>query len=95
VGEINTTEYVDPIKMKTKAETIKIQKKGMILVKIEPLLLLNDHYALWVILYERGVGHAYYCEYKNIKPFFVAKSSNPSLKGDARCWLPASITVKS
>jgi len=95
VGEINTTEYVDPIKMKTKAETIKIQKKGMILVKIEPLLLLNNHYALWIVLYEKGFGHAYYSEYKNIKPFFVAKSSNPSLKGDAICWLPASFTVIS
>ena len=93
VGEINTTEYVDPIVMKTKADTVKIQKKGMISVKIEPLLLLNNHYSLWVILYEKGFGHVYYSEYKNIKPFFVAKSSNPSLKGDALCWLPATINV--
>ena len=60
VGEINTTEYVDPIKMETKTEPIKIQKRGVILVKIDPLLLLNDHYALWVILYEKGLRHAYY-----------------------------------
>ena len=95
VGEINTMEYVEPMKTEMKTETIKIQKKGIILIKIEPLLLLNNHYALWVILYEKGLGHVYYSEYKNVKPFFVAKSSNPSLKGDAICWLPASITVKT
>ena len=93
VGEINTMEYIELTKMKTKTGPIKIQKKGVILVKIEPLLLLNDHYALWVILYEKGLGQIYYCEYKNVKPFFVAKSTNPSLKGDAKCWLPASFSV--
>jgi ABC-type polysaccharide/polyol phosphate transport system ATPase subunit len=93
IGEINTVEYVEPVNMQTKTETIKIQRKGIISIKIEPLLLLNNHYALWVIPYEKGLGHMYYSEYKNVKPFFVAKASNPALKGDAVCWLPASITV--
>ena len=93
VGEINTVEYVEPNHRETKTETIKIPERGLISLKIEPLLLLNNHYALWVIFYEKGMGHVYYSEYKNISPFFVAKSSNPSLKGDALCWLPATITV--
>jgi len=84
---------MEPNHHETKTETIKIREKGIISVNIEPLLLLNNHYALWIILYEKAVGHVYYSEYKNISPFFVAKSSNPSLKGGALCWLPATITV--
>ncbi len=92
VGEINTFQYIEKNKITPVSGTIKINKRGVILVKIEPLLLLNNHYSLWVIIYEKGLGQIYYCEYRNIKPFFVAKSTNPSLKGDAICWLPASFS---
>ncbi len=92
VGEINTVEYFEKNSLRKKSETIKIKREGVILVNVKPLLLLNDHYSLWVILYEKGVGHLYYSEYKNVKPFFVAKSTNPSLKGGAICWLPATFT---
>jgi len=93
VAEINTMEYLDSKKKETQKGTIQIQKRGVILVEIDPLLLLNNHYSLWVILYEKGLRQIYYCEYKNVKPFFVAKSTNPSLKGDAICWLPASFSA--
>ena len=93
VSEINTIEYIERNKAKTRSGAIRIEKRGVISVKIEPLLLLNNHYSLWVILYSKGLGHLYYSEYKNVKPFFVAKSTNPSLKGDAVCWLPASFEV--
>lgn len=93
VSEINTIEYIERNKGKTRSGAIRIEKRGVISVKIEPLLLLNNHYSLWVIIYSKGLGHLYYSEYKNVKPFFVAKSTNPSLKGDAVCWLPASFEV--
>lgn len=90
VSEVNTIEYVEQRKTGSKSGAVKIKSRGVILVRIEPLLLLNGHYSLWIILYSKGKGHLYYSEYKNVSPFFVAKSSNPSLKGDAICWLPAS-----
>ena len=93
VSEINTIEYNEQHTTKNRSEAIRIQKRGIITVRIKPLLLLNNHYSLWVILYSKSVGHLYYSEYKNVKPFFVAKSTNPSLKGDAVCWLPASFEV--
>jgi len=93
VSEVNTIEYVEQRKAGSKSEPVKIRKRGVISVRIEPLLLLNNHYSLWVILYSKGKGHLYYSEYKNVRPFFVAKSTNPSLKGDAVCWLPASFEV--
>lgn len=93
VGEINTVEYFEKMGLKPKSETVKIGREGGIFVKVAPLLLLNDHYSLWVILYEKGMGHLYYSEYKNVNPFFVAKSTNPSLKGGAICWLPATFTT--
>ena len=92
IGEINTAEYIERDKRESQSGMIKIQKRGVIVVTINPVLLLNDHYSLWVIIYEKG--HHYYCEYKNVKPFFVAKSSNPTLKGDAICWLPASFSTR-
>jgi len=93
VSEINTIEYIERNGRGVKSQAIRIKNRGVISVKIEPLLLLNNHYSLWVILYTKGLGHIYYCEYKNVKPFFVAKSTNPSLKGDAICWLPGSFEV--
>ncbi len=94
VGEINTVEYLEKNDLKPKSETVKINREGVISVKVNPLLLLNDHYSLWVILYQKGIGHVYYSEYKNVNPFFVAKSTNPSLKGGAVCWLPAAFTTR-
>jgi ABC-type polysaccharide/polyol phosphate transport system ATPase subunit len=93
VSEINTIEYIEQHGTQTKSEAIRIKSQGLISVRIAPLLLLNNHYSLWIIIYAKGSGHVYYSEYKNVKPFFVAKSSNPSLKGDAVCWLPASFEV--
>ena len=92
VGEINTAEYIERDQRETKSGTLKIRRRGVIVVTINPILLLNNHYSLWIILYEQG--HHYYSEYKNVKPFFVAKSSNPTLKGDAVCWLPASLSTR-
>jgi ABC-type sulfate/molybdate transport systems ATPase subunit len=92
VGEINTLEYMEGNEMKTRSHTIPIQTRGVVSVTIDPILLLNNHYTLWIIFYEKG--HHYYCEYKNVKRFFVAKSTNPTLRGDAVCWLPASIVTR-
>jgi ABC-type polysaccharide/polyol phosphate transport system ATPase subunit len=93
VSEINTIEYIEQNSSKTRSNAIKIEKRGVISIRVESLLLLNNHYSLWVILYAKELGHLYYSEYKNVRPFFVAKSSNPSLKGDAVCWLPATFEV--
>jgi ABC-type polysaccharide/polyol phosphate transport system ATPase subunit len=84
IGEINTVNYVESFGQTTQATRIALEPEGVIRLSLEPLLLLNNHYALWIILYERQ--RHYYCEYKNVAPFFVARRDNTWMRNDAVFW---------
>ncbi|MDH7500058.1 MAG: ABC transporter ATP-binding protein [candidate division NC10 bacterium] len=88
VGEFNTINYIEPGGGRIRKARVDIHRAGMIKLSFEPLLLLNNHYSLWIILYDQG---KYYCEYKNISPFFVARRSNPLMRHDAIYWQPCRI----
>lgn len=89
VGEINTAYYLETLGVPIKKEKFKVFGENTITLLLEPLLLLNRHYSLWLILYD-GQRH-YYCEYKNIRPFFVARKDNVILMRDAIFWQPCRI----
>lgn len=90
VGEINTSYYLETLGAPIKREKINMSQGGKLRLSLEPLLLLNRHYSLWLILYD-GQRH-YYCEYKNISPFFVARKDNVFMR-DAIFWQPCRIST--
>jgi ABC-type polysaccharide/polyol phosphate transport system ATPase subunit len=65
-------------------QKLKIGKKGSIFLNLEPCLLLNRHYAIWIKLYDTENDEpVIYSEYKNISPFFISRKDNPGNSSDA------------
>jgi ABC-type polysaccharide/polyol phosphate transport system ATPase subunit len=90
LGEFNTVNFVDgPGVRETR---IALAPEGVVTLTFDPLLLLNNHYSLWIIFYDRGTR--YYCEYKNVAPFFVARRDNASMRSDAVFWQPCRIETR-
>jgi len=89
VGEINTVNYVENLGGTTKRSPLAIKREGVIRLKLEPLLLFNEHYALWIILFDYATGK-HYCEYRNLSPFFVG-GRRQSISRGGFFWHPSKI----
>lgn len=88
VSEFNTVNYFDYEDKIIKRKSITLEDEGAILVEFPSLLLLNNTYGLWIILY---MGQSIYCEYKNVCHFFVGRENNSIMLGDAFFWHPGLI----
>ena len=74
VGELSTQFYVEPNSEGVRRTPLRLGDKGTVHVSCEPLLLLNNHYELWVFIADRNEK---YCEYRGVTPFFVAREAHP------------------
>lgn len=92
VSEFNTVNYINPYTKTINSDCINLVDEGEIEVFFPNLLLLNNTYSLWIILYGEG---AYYCEYKNVKHFHVARKDNSIMTSDAFFWHPGVINSLS
>ena len=91
IGEINTVNYIESLGTTTKRSPLTIKGEGVIRLKLEPLLLFNEHYALWIILFDFATGRQY-CEYRNVSPFFVG-GRRQSISRGGFFWHPCKIVA--
>lgn len=70
VGEISSLYYFDSSAKDVRREDIALWPRGRVTVTLNPVLLLNNQYSFWVFFYGQ---HQYYCEYRGVAPFFVAR----------------------
>jgi ABC-type polysaccharide/polyol phosphate transport system ATPase subunit len=87
VGQFNTFEHLNGPEQTTRTTALELDKEGVIELAFDPLLLLNNHYSLWVMVY--GPGHTF-CEVKNVSPFFIALKRH-CLNRDAIFWQPGNL----
>ncbi len=92
VAEFNTLNYVAWPSGAVTSTRLEIALQGTVRLICDPLLLLNNHYSLWVIFYDRE-SH-YHCEYRNVVPFIVARRNLTWMKGDAVFWQPSRIETE-
>ena len=85
IGQINTECQVEALGKPLKSKKVDIYQEGKINIFLESCLLLNNTYSLWIIMYD---NFKYYCEYKNIRPFFISRKNNSILRRDALFWHP-------
>jgi ABC-type polysaccharide/polyol phosphate transport system ATPase subunit len=71
VGEMSTKFRVESLGGMLRPIRVDLLAEGVIELHCESLLLLNNHYRLWVLIQDSG-GHKL-CEYKDVCPFFVAR----------------------
>ncbi len=88
VGEFNSINYINGKDGEIKHKICNLNNEGRLIIKFDNLLLLNNTYSLWIILYYKN---EIYCEYKNIKPFRVSRKNNSVMSGDAFFWHPGEI----
>jgi ABC-type polysaccharide/polyol phosphate transport system ATPase subunit len=84
VGEISTKYYFNPGSHEVSRQDIALWPRGTLSVSMDPVLLLNNHYHLWIMIY--GPGERY-CEYRGLAPFFVARQAHVFDRG-AVFWQP-------
>jgi ABC-type polysaccharide/polyol phosphate transport system ATPase subunit len=73
VGEISSQYHVDPLEPGVRRDDILLWPRGRIAVRLDPVLLLNNHYHFLVMIYDRRER---YCEYRGVAPFFVARRAH-------------------
>lgn len=73
VGEISSRYHFDPVEHDVRREDIALWPRGTVTVTMDPVLLLNNHYHLWVMFNDLRYR---YCEYRGIAPFFVARRAH-------------------
>jgi ABC-type polysaccharide/polyol phosphate transport system ATPase subunit len=73
VGELTTQYHVQPRQSGVRSELLRLGDAGTIRIDCDPLLLLNNHYDLWIMIYDR---HERFCEYRGVTPFFVAREAH-------------------
>lgn len=79
VGELNSHKYfaIEDGSVKYTSYFIeRLARQGILSAEFSPLTLLTNHYKLWIIIYSEESFNIsnYYCSYKNVAPFFVAKT---------------------
>jgi hypothetical protein len=87
VGEINSNYFVGPREDGVQRTQLLLQDRGTIRLTMDPLLLLNGHYHLWVMIFD---VRERYCEYRRIAPFFVARRAHVFDRGPV-FWQPCVI----
>jgi ABC-type polysaccharide/polyol phosphate transport system ATPase subunit len=73
VGEISSQYHFNPVAQDVRREDIALWPRGTVIVTMDPVLLLNNEYHLWVMFYDLRER---YCEYRGIAPFFVARRAH-------------------
>ena len=73
VGEISSKHYFDSASAKSGRRHQRCGRAEPWLVTMDPVLLLNNHYNLWIV-FARGAET--YCDYRGVAPFFVARQAH-------------------
>jgi ABC-type polysaccharide/polyol phosphate transport system ATPase subunit len=71
-----------------------LKSEGVIEVVLEPLLLQNGVFALWVIICSEN-GIVNFCEYKNVNPFFVSGKSQSIQMPTSMFWCPYEASARN
>jgi ABC-type polysaccharide/polyol phosphate transport system ATPase subunit len=93
VAMINSSEIVPSTGGPMTREEIIVNGDGRLTVMIDPLILLTNHYKLWLMFYDARDGSVL-GDFSDLAPFFVGRQ-NDSYNEDAVCIVPAQLRHES
>ncbi|MBN8981890.1 MAG: ABC transporter ATP-binding protein [Rhizobiales bacterium] len=93
VAELESSWHVDPQTRTERQSMFDLDGRGYIDLRVDPMLLINNTYSLWIKLYTNRDGFKVLCEYRNVAPFFSSRKAH-SLSRGPLFWMPFSINVK-
>ncbi|MCA3265842.1 MAG: ABC transporter ATP-binding protein [Azospirillum sp.] len=77
VGEMSTNAFIG-LDGAERREDLRLAAAGTLRVHLKPLLLLNDHYSFWIMIYN---GTNVHCEYRGVAPLFAARRTHSLDRG--------------
>ncbi len=91
ISEVTSKEHINPNMNSITNTKLHLQKKGKIRIEFKNLLLLTDHYSLWLMAYQHDSEKILF-EYREVGAFFVSRRKN-SISRDASSWHPANFST--
>ena len=73
VGEMDSAFHLEAGPGGEKDTPVDLEHAGVIELRLDPLLLINNDYALWIKLYTREGAIRDLCDYRGIAPFFATR----------------------
>lgn len=73
VGELDSSFHFEPGSGDEKETLIDLDDAGVIELRLDPLLLINNDYSLWIKLYTKDDVLKELCDYRGIAPFFASR----------------------
>ncbi len=93
VAELESSWHIDPVTRAERESMFGIEGRGHIDLRVDPMLLINNTYSLWIKLYTRQEEFKVFCEYRNVAPFFSSRKAHTLSRGPM-FWLPFHLSVK-
>lgn len=92
VGEFSSRGYISAETGRLEHDKLTLPSKGTVRVTVNPNILLNNTYSLWIIF--QTPKRKVLCEYRSVHPFFIARREDTTTL-DALFMLPASFEVST
>lgn len=93
VSEMDTGFHIDPSDGRERETILDLEGKGTIELRLDPVLLINNTYALWIKIATFDGGYTVLCEYRDVAPFFVSRKAHSLSRGPI-FWHPFSVETK-
>lgn len=77
VGEMSSNAFIDPDGFE-RCQDVRLDSTGTLRLHLRPLLLVNDHYNFWIMVY---TGDEVHCEYRGVSPMFVSRRTHSLDRG--------------
>jgi ABC-type polysaccharide/polyol phosphate transport system ATPase subunit len=79
VGEMSSNHFIGLDGLEHR-DDVRPVAAGTLRVHMRPLLLINDHYSFWIMIYS---GTDVHCEYRGVAPLFVTRRTHALDRGPA------------
>ncbi len=92
VGELDSSWHIESATGRQTGKTFDLATCGHIELRLDPVLLINNNYSLWVQVSKREPDYTLFCEYRDVSPFFVSRKHHTLSRGPV-FWQPFSLRV--
>jgi lipopolysaccharide transport system ATP-binding protein len=92
VSEMDMSFYIECLTGRETDATVDLKAQGVVEFRLDPVLLINNTYSLWIKGYTLEDEFTVFCEYRDVAPFFVSRKAHSLSRGPI-FWHPFSVRV--
>ncbi len=92
IGEMDSSFHCETVPGGEKETLVDLDNAGVIELRLDPLLLINNDYALWIKLYTKEDVIRELCDYRGVAPFFASRRFCTTNRGPV-FWHPFTLSA--